>query len=119
MIRLFNEQLPNFFNEFYFNEDTNNFPKTQINKEKSGYDLKFALPGLKKEDVEIKVDKGIITVSYSNNEDNIFVGKFEKSYKLPSDVDSDKIKGKFEDGILSVDIPFKEELVTEKVINIT
>jgi HSP20 family protein len=122
MLRLFNEQLPSIFNDFYFDESTNYFPKTKINKEKSGYNVNFALPGLEKDDVNIKVNDGVLTVSLSEetkSDKSYFISKFSKSYNLPTEVDVDKIKGKFKDGILTVDLPFRDEAIMEKVIEIT
>lgn len=119
---IFNEHFPMLFNDFYFDKDNNYFPKVKINKEEKGYELKFALPGLKKDDVNIQVDNGIISVSYSDekkNDNSIFISKFKKSYELPNDVNTDDISGKFKDGILTIKLPFKEEVKTMKVIEIT
>lgn len=117
MITLFNEYLPSIFDDYYFDKGINYLPKIKINKEKNGYELKFALPGLKKDDINIKVNNGIISISYSK-ETSTFVSKFKKSYNIPSDIDTDNISGKFEDGILNVKLPIKEEIITEKVIEI-
>lgn len=122
MLSIFNEHFPMLFNDFYFDEGTNYFPKVKINKEEKGYELKFALPGLKKDDVNIQVDNGILTVSHSDekkSENSVFISKFKKSYELPKDVSADDIKGKFKDGILTIELPFKEEVKTMKVIEIT
>lgn len=122
MLSIFNEHFPMLFSDYYFDKDTEYFPKVKINEEETGYNLKLALPGLKKEDVKIEVDKGIINISYSEekkSEKSIFISKFKKSYKLPSNINVDEIKGNFNDGILTVTLPFKEEVKTLKMIEIT
>jgi HSP20 family protein len=89
---------------------------------------KVNLPGMKTDDVEISVSADILTLrgemkaSNEKKEANyhIFerrVGAFERSVRLPTEVQTDKAKADFEDGVLTITLPKSEE-VKPRVINI-
>jgi HSP20 family protein len=82
--------------------------------------IKAELPGIEKEDIEIDVKDRVLTLKgerSSENEvkdDNYYrrercFGKFERAFTLPADVDPDKIKADYKDGVLKIDIPKPEE----------
>ncbi len=90
--------------------------------------VKAALPGLKAEDVEISVTADTLTlrgefkhdteqkeVTYHIREHRY--GMFERSVMLPTDVQTDKAKADFENGILTITLP-KAESVKPKTISI-
>ncbi len=91
------------------------------------YDIE--LPGLTKDDISAKIEentlvvKGEIKRDESISEDNYLLmerryGSFQKCFSLPPQVDKvDKMKAKFEDGILKITIPLKETL-RGKVVDI-
>ena len=85
-----------------------------------GYYLEIDLPGVKKENIEISVNDGVLTVSgerklekkeekpnYTRIES--FFGRFERAFKLPPDADLDNIEAKYEDGDLKIFIPKKQK----------
>lgn len=87
-------------------------------EDKEHYLVQFELPGLKKEDITIALNKGVLTVSGERKESadqntvtrrERALGCFERSVKLPARVDSEKIKAAYHDGILSVTLPKAEE----------
>jgi len=82
--------------------------------------IKAELPGIDKEGIEIDVKDRVLTLKgerSSENEvkdDNYYrrersFGKFERAFTLPADVDPDKIKADFKDGVLKIDIPKPEK----------
>jgi HSP20 family protein len=84
-------------------------------KEDSSFHVEVDLPGVKKEDIDIKVEDGILSVSairkYKNelSRDNYYVcessfGKFERRYVLPESIDTDKVNAKFDDGSLTIEL---------------
>jgi len=94
--------------------------------DEKGYHLEVDLPGVKKEDVEISVNDGILTISgerklekkeekenYTRIES--FFGRFERSFKLPADADVDNIEAKYENGVLKIFIPKKEKSSGKKI----
>jgi HSP20 family protein len=90
--------------------------------------VKAALPGLKAEDVHISITADVLTLSgeFKQDSDQKEVtyhirehrqGMFERSIMLPTDVQTDKAKADFENGILTIVLP-KAETVKPKTINI-
>ena len=88
--------------------------------------IKAELPGIDKKDISIDLKDGVLTLegerSYDNEvkEENYHrkeraYGKFHRSFRLPENVDVDKIKADYKDGILKIDIPKPEEVKPKKV----
>jgi HSP20 family protein len=90
--------------------------------------VKAALPGLKTEDVQISVTADVLTLRGEFKQENEKkeatyhireqrFGSFERSVMLPTDVQTDKAKADFENGILTITLP-KAEAVKPKTISI-
>ncbi|WP_024789624.1 Hsp20/alpha crystallin family protein [Lebetimonas sp. JH292] len=101
-------------------------PAVNEKADENGYYVEVDLPGVKKEDINISVNEGILSISgerklekkeekenYTRIES--FFGRFERSFKLPSDADAEKIEAKFEDGVLKVFIPRKPKAEGKKI----
>ena len=84
-------------------------------KADSSFHLEVDLPGVKKEDIEIKVEHGVLSVSairkYKNEltRESYYVcessfGKFERRYVLPESVDTEKVDAKLNDGRLTIEL---------------
>lgn len=84
-------------------------------KDNSNFHLEIDLPGVKKEDIDLKVEDNILVVSairkFKNEltRDNYYVcessfGKFERRYALPESVDTNKVNAKLEDGRLYIEL---------------
>ena len=69
----------------------------------------MAIPGLVKEDLKVKMIKGELGI-ISENEDNVWLGSFDKRFTLPQDVNTKKIKAKVENGVLTLTLPIKENI---------
>jgi len=90
--------------------------------------VKASLPGLKAEDVQISVESNVLTLrgEFSQESEKKEAtyhirerrsGAFERSVMLPTDVQTEKAKADFEDGILTITLP-KAETVKPKTITI-
>ncbi len=64
--------------------------------------LELSLPGFTKKDIDIAVDNGVLTISSDVKEEG-FRQKFNKSFRLPSTIDTDSISASMKDGILTID----------------
>ncbi len=130
-----NENLPawwNFFNEFFnrnwpdwktrnFEEINTTLPSVNIIEGPDYYEVEMAVPGLKKKDFKIELNHGILTISSSKkNKSETKKGQqftrrefsyqsFRRSFNLPDTVESEKISAKYQDGILKVTIPKKQD----------
>ena len=91
-------------------------PEVDISEDDHGYLLKADLPEMKKDDVRVTVEDGVLSVSgerKSEKEDlkkkfhriERSFGTFRRSFTLPEDADRTKVTAKFRDGVLKVHIP--------------
>ena len=91
-------------------------PEVDISEDDQGYLLKADLPEMKKDDVRVTVEDGILCVfgeRKSEKEDHKrkfhrlerSFGNFRRSFTLPEDADSTKVTAEFRDGVLKVHLP--------------
>ena len=129
---------PSVFNDFFkpWNEwfDTSNgdlwgnvlsVPAVNITEAKDAYKVSLAIPGMKKDDFKIDLEGNMLTISsetkeekeekeekYTRKEYNY--SSFSRSFTLPDAVLLDKIDARYEDGVLKISLPKKEE--TKKIM---
>jgi HSP20 family protein len=95
-------------------------PAVDLYEKDDSFVIKAELAGVDKENITIDLKDRVLTLSgeRSNdnevNEDNFYrrertYGKFRRAFSLPADVDSDKIKAEFKDGVLQIEVPKPEE----------
>ena len=83
------------------------------------------LPGMRKEDIEISLHDGTLTISgerkhESTNGDKAerterYIGAFRRSIALPNRVDANKVSANYRDGILTVTLPKAEEVKPKQI----
>lgn len=94
-------------------------PVANISESEKEYLIKAELPEVKKEDIEITVEDGMLTLrgerKYEKEEGESndlrvesFYGSFSRSFGLPDNIDTSKISAECKDGILKVHIPKTE-----------
>ncbi|MBR4760707.1 MAG: Hsp20/alpha crystallin family protein [Lachnospiraceae bacterium] len=101
--------------------------KTDIHEHEGGYELDIDLPGFKKDEIQLALENGYLTVSTTkglekNEEDKKgklirqerYSGTMTRSFYVGDAVTEEDIKAKFEDGVLKLSIPKKEPAVPEK-----
>ena len=105
--------------------------RSDIKEKGNEYEIDIELPGVKKEDINVNLDNGYLTVSVNTQEEtksekeNYIVqerkyGGYQRSFRLNSDIDKSDIKAAYKDGILTLSIPKteqKKEKDTKIVIN--
>ena len=95
-------------------------PAVNIKENKDAYVLELAIPGMKKSDFDIDVDNKVLSISSeveTKNEDNeenytrreFGYSSFKRTFTLPDTVDSEKVNASYTDGILSINLPKREE----------
>ena len=91
-------------------------PNVNTREADDAYYIEVDLPGVKKEDIDIKVDENVLTISgvrklkEEQKEEEFYkvesmYGKFERSFSLPEDADVDNIEAHSENGVLEIKIP--------------
>ena len=96
----------------------------EIYENESSFDIHIELPGLKREQLSVKVHENHLKVNTNetgidgkSENKNRRARKFSKTFKLPSIVDQTKISSSLEDGILTLNLP-KFEKEAPRVIDI-
>ena len=107
--------------------------KTDLKEHDNGYELKMDLPGFKKDQVNINLEDGYLTISAAKEHDNEkkdrhgkiirqerYAGSMQRSFYVGDGVKPEDVKAKFEDGVLKLSIPKKElkELPSNTTISI-
>lgn len=125
------ERMPIIFDDFFkpWNEwfdngnlwgRTMNVPAVNITENKENYQVSLAVPGMKKDDFKIDIDGNMLTISSEQEEnkeekDKKFTRKeysyssFSRSFTLPEEINKEKIEAKYEEGVLKISLPRKEE----------
>jgi HSP20 family protein len=99
---------------------TLNIPAVNITENKDDFQVSLAVPGMKKDDFKIDVDGSMLTISSEKEEskeekDKKFTRKeynyssFSRSFTLPEEINQERIEASYEDGVLKIVLPRKEE----------
>ncbi|HOI31639.1 MAG: Hsp20/alpha crystallin family protein [Bacteroidales bacterium] len=121
-VSLLSELMEDFDRNLFSRENSRQLmtPAVNIRENEEGFILEMAAPGMQKSDFKINLDNNVLTLSsekleekeesnekYSRREFNY--GSFTRSFSLPKTINLDKIKADYKDGILSVNLPKREE----------
>jgi HSP20 family protein len=113
MDRAFESSFSSFFRPLSVSPRT---PALDVYQDKDQFTVVVELPGLKKEDIQITFENGVLAISgeskvESSNESfqQSSVNRFQRSVTLPIAVESDKAKATYENGLLQVVLPKAEE----------
>jgi HSP20 family protein len=118
-----------FFSKELWNGGLNNnsttnttIPLVNIKETNESYEVEMAAPGMSKNDFKVELDGNVLTItSEKQNENEAKDGErysrrefsyqsFQRSFQLPKEVvDADKIEAKYENGVLRLVVPKKEE----------
>ena len=101
-------------------------PAIDLYQDKDNVFVKAEVPGLKKEDIEVSLHDGVLSISGERkNEEKFtdaqtyrserFVGRFHRSLTLPADVKADQVKAHYVDGILTITLPKAEEAKPKQI----
>ena len=101
-------------------------PVVDIYNEDEKLIVKAEVPGLDKNDIDIRVENGVLTITgekkreHEIEEENAYrlercYGKFSRSFSLPLAIDAKKIEASYKDGILEVTLPKAEESKPKRI----
>jgi HSP20 family protein len=130
------KSLSNFVDEFFHElpaawgrEANFGFPPVNIHENNEAYHLEISAPGRSKDDFKLAVENGLLTVSFDKKEENktdeyktirkeFSFKSFKRSFTLDEKIDTDGIQAKYENGVLKLLLP-KREQVKESTKQIT
>lgn len=125
--RPFGHFFGDFLNEFpsaakSFANETFQFPETNIHETPDAYHLELNVPGRSREDFKIQVDQGLLNISFEKKEEapasddyktlrrEFAFKSFKRSFTIDNTVDPAGIQAKYENGLLKLLLPKKEEV---------
>lgn len=95
-------------------------PAANVKETENEFIIDLAVPGMKKKDFHIDIENGALCISSEKEEESeeksedytrkeFSYSSFSRSFRLPESINEDKIKAKYEDGVLIVTLPKREE----------
>lgn len=118
----FTREWPDYFTNNHYSSTGTSLPAVNIRETVEGFEVEMAAPGMSKNDFSIELDNNLLTISsekkneQEQKEGSRFTRKefsyqaFKRTFSLPKEVvDDDKIRARYENGVLHLSIPKKEE----------
>lgn len=127
MFPTFGSLMDDFFNTELGHWRTNNFsatnttlPAVNIREDADGFTVEMAAPGMEKADFKVNLEHNLLTIASERKEEHeeedqkysrreFAYRSFQRAFTLPDSADSEKIEASYENGVLMVRIPKKEE----------
>ncbi|MBR5059730.1 MAG: Hsp20/alpha crystallin family protein [Clostridia bacterium] len=128
----FDDWMDSSFNRFgdadrqLYGKNAHRVMKTDVQEVENGYKVDIDLPGFKKNEIDIQLENGYLTVSATKTVDKDekkhgkilrqerYTGSMQRSFFVGKNLTEEDIKAKFEDGVLTLDIPKAQPKVPEK-----
>lgn len=113
--------LDDIFKDPFFNNNENGLMKTDIKENDDSYSIVVDLPGYSKDNIKIEVEEGYLTIHATINNENEetkkgkfvrrerYFGECSRSFYVGDSVETTDVKAAFKNGILSLEIPKKED----------
>lgn len=142
-LSIFNTLFGDAFDEAMRDQFTAQAPSVDVKENKDSYTLEMDLPGRSEDDVELELDRGVLTISSkkeetkeTSSEDKAEkkndkeepkskwlirerrTSSFSRRFTLPDDIDTENVQATFKNGVLNVNIP-RKALAAPKKIAIT
>lgn len=97
-----------------------NHPRTDLYEDKDNFHVRIELPGLKRDDIQVELGEGVLTVSaerksFGEDGEQKQTRRLSRSISVPARVQEDKISARYEDGVLTVALPKAEEVKPKRI----
>lgn len=100
-------------------------PPVDLLERNGGYELQAELPGLAQDQIEVKLANGIVTIKGEKSSERVededdyhlrerSFGSFQRSFRVPANVDPDKIEARFDKGVLTISLPKSAAAIKEE-----
>ena len=107
--------------------NTGHLMRTDVKETETGFEMDVDLPGIKKEDIQLELEDGVMTISATRNTSSEekdesgklirqerYSGSMKRSFFIGENVTEQDVKAKFEDGVLKLYVPKIEAKLPEK-----
>ena len=96
------------------------YPSVDLNETDDAYELQADIPGIPKDDIEVVAVDNTVTIKGERKDEHESTGKgyhrferqygsFQRTFEIPGGFESDKVEARYEDGVLHVTLPKREE----------
>ncbi len=100
--------------------------RADVREDDGGFVIEAELPGMSKDGIDITVENNVLTITAEHKSENEetqenyhvrerYVGKLERSFRLPQTADGEKVTAELKDGLLRLRVPTREEAKPRKV----
>jgi HSP20 family protein len=102
--------------------------RIDVTESDQGYRVKADIPGVKKEDISVRIDGNVVQIDArtqseketKGNGDNVlrserYYGTISRTFSLAQDIDDGKVQAKYADGVLSLELPKKAAVDARKI----
>jgi HSP20 family protein len=95
--------------------------KVNVTRSENAYAVEAEMPGVRKEDIRVTVDGGMVTLSGEVKQEKEekkgeqvvraerYFGKIERSFSLPQEIDQAAVQARYADGVLKLSLPLREK----------
>ena len=101
-------------------------PRAEVAEDKEAYHVSLEIPGIKKEELKIAVNQGVLSITGERKNERkeelkhvvssvISYGRFERQFTLPDYIEAENIKAEIEHGVLKVTIPKSEKAQPKEI----
>ncbi len=119
------KRFENFFDDFFSDSDSLSKldfrPEVDVTEGEKGIYVKADIPGLEQKDINVEIKDNVLTISgekkYENEEKSEkehrierSYGSFSRSFSLPENINREKIKAKYNNGVLKLELPKTKEI---------
>lgn len=122
----------NFFDNLFgsHKEANTTLPSVNIADEEAAFDLQVALPGLSKDDIKLEINNNVLIISAHKENASEQKGvnwlrrefiqsSYYRAFALPPEADSERISAKMENGLLTIRVAKKKEVLpTSRIIKV-
>lgn len=123
----FSDLIDEFFSDAVRHRTDSFVPSMDVSETETQFEIDVYLPGLRKDDLSIELENGLLTVSGERKMEREEAGRkfhkvenaygtFRRSLQLPDHIDHDSVKAEFKDGILRIAVNKSEEKVRKQIV---
>ncbi|MBT9475531.1 Hsp20/alpha crystallin family protein [Polaromonas sp.] len=125
----FDTALRRFFAPVAFEPDTPALKmRVDVSEKDNAYEVKADIPGVKKEDINVRIDGNVVQIDAEVNREKEtkgnggkvlrserYWGNISRTFSLAQDVDDSKVVAKYTDGVLTLELPKKASTASKKI----
>ena len=125
----FESTLRRFFSPTVFETDNRNLQmRIDVSEKEDAYLVKADIPGVKKEDINVRIDGNVVQIDAESKQEKDtrdsagkvlrserYYGTISRTFSLAQDVDDERVKARYADGVLNLELPKRSSPAAKKI----